>query len=298
MNNDTGMDDPLGDPTFDAALNIHQFLRNDRVSLADTEPPPAVPIDIDPMFPQDVLERVPIYATPARDPSSAPVNHVNGTVHLSALNKEQDSSEESGDLNLATKMEIEFNPLPRSSLSTGLCYDVRMRFHHELRQHGDVHPEDPRRIWAIYTELCEAGLVADTLAPGPPKKDLLARIPARHASIEEICLVHTRAHYDFVDDTRNMSQEDLIELDQGDSIYFNRSSYLCAILSAGGAIETCRAVAAGLVKNAIAVIRPPGHHAEESRAMGFCLFDNVAIAARVCQADFGENCRKILILDW
>lgn len=87
-------------------------------------------------------------------------------------------------------------------------------------------------------------------------------------------------------------------LQPNDSIYFNQSSWLAATLSAGGAIETARAVAADTVKNAIAVIRPPGHHAEENKAMGFCLFNNVCIAARVCQDDFGEQCRKILILDW
>ena len=52
------------------------------------------------------------------------------------------------------------------------------------------------------------------------------------------------------------------------------------------------------VKNAIAVIRPPGHHAENEATMGFCLFNNVCIACKVCQNDFGEACRKILILDW
>jgi histone deacetylase 6 len=83
-----------------------------------------------------------------------------------------------------------------------------------------------------------------------------------------------------------------------DSIYFNRLSYFSSKLSAGGAIETCRAVVKRKVKNAIAVIRPPGHHAEVSKTMGFCLFNNVCIASRVCQKDFGPECRKILILDW
>jgi histone deacetylase 6 len=70
------------------------------------------------------------------------------------------------------------------------------------------------------------------------------------------------------------------------------------LISAGGAIETCKHVVVGNVKNAIAVIRPPGHHAEHDESMGFCIFNNVSIAARVCQADFPDTCRKILILDW
>lgn len=97
----------------------------------------------------------------------------------------------------------------------------------------------------------------------------------------------------------DMTEESLVHLErQYDSIYFNRLTYASALLSAGGAIDTCRAVAGRQLKNAIAVIRPPGHHAECNRPMGFCIFDNVSISAKVCQMDFPETCRKILILDW
>jgi histone deacetylase 6 len=98
-----------------------------------------------------------------------------------------------------------------------------------------------------------------------------------------------------------MDNDELIELSEAshlDSIYFNKLSYFSAKLSAGGAIETCRAVFQGRVKNAIAVIRPPGHHAEVSSTMGFCLFNNTCIASKVCQNEFQEKCRKILIVDW
>lgn len=96
-----------------------------------------------------------------------------------------------------------------------------------------------------------------------------------------------------------MSEEYLMHLERTfDSIYFNKLSYASALLSAGGAIDTCRAVVSRQTRNGIAVIRPPGHHAEPNRPMGFCLFDNVSISARVCQLDFPDTCRKILILDW
>lgn len=86
--------------------------------------------------------------------------------------------------------------------------------------------------------------------------------------------------------------------DNLDSIYFHNSTFECARLAAGGAIEACRAVVRGDVRNAIAIIRPPGHHAECDQPSGFCIFNNVPIATRVCQNDFPDRCRKVLILDW
>lgn len=83
-----------------------------------------------------------------------------------------------------------------------------------------------------------------------------------------------------------------------DSIYLNQLTSQAARVSAGGAIELCRAVVGRHVKNGFAIIRPPGHHAERERPMGFCFFDNVSIAARVCQVDYPALCRKILIVDW
>jgi histone deacetylase 6 len=207
--------------------------------------------------------------------------------------------------------------LPLASLATGLCYDVRMRYHCEVRPSSDVHPEDPRRIYYIYKELCRSGLVDDskssTLVPLP-----LKRIPPRAATKEEISLIHTDAHYAFVLSTTGMCvsvQEFVDELQlirslemdnetlermehERDSIYFNKLTFTTALLSAGGAIETCLAVATRQVKNAIAVIRPPGHHAEGNAAMAFCVFNNVSVAARVCQRQLGDKCRKIMILDW
>ncbi|RMZ76499.1 hypothetical protein DV738_g4939, partial [Chaetothyriales sp. CBS 135597] len=194
--------------------------------------------------------------------------------------------------------------LPIASLPTGLCYDERMRYHSEVSATNgeNVHPEDPRRIYYIFKELKDAGLVAD----GDDTSNVvvqqpLRRIDAREATEAECCLIHTQEHYDFVKSTASLSDEQLIDLSEDvtmDSIYFNSLSYFSSKLSAGGAIETCRAVVNRTVKNAIAVIRPPGHHAEVQSTMGFCLFNNVCIASKVCQADFGEQCRKILIVDW
>ncbi|KAK8179360.1 hypothetical protein BC567DRAFT_78748 [Phyllosticta citribraziliensis] len=178
-----------------------------------------------------------------------------------------------------------------------------MRFHTEpldaMLSEDDIHPEDPRRIMEIFNELGEAGLVETSQHHVSDPDFALWRIDARKATREEVCLVHTPEHYEWVAGLSSKSQEDLNLLaGKLDSIYLHPATFSCASLSAGGAIEACRAVVAGHVRNAVAVIRPPGHHAEHDHPGGFCFFNNVSIAARVCQEDFGSSCRKILILDW
>ena len=83
-----------------------------------------------------------------------------------------------------------------------------------------------------------------------------------------------------------------------DSVYLSGATWGSALLSAGGAIETTRAVMEGSIKNAIAIIRPPGHHAECNRPMGFCIFDNVSIATKAIMMEYPEEVKKVLILDW
>lgn len=92
--------------------------------------------------------------------------------------------------------------LPVGSLATGLCYDIRMRYHCEVRPTSEVHPEDPRRIYYIYKELCRAGLVDDPESIHPLAPQPLKRINARSATEEEITLIHSEAHYAFVKSTQ------------------------------------------------------------------------------------------------
>lgn len=198
----------------------------------------------------------------------------------------------------------------RRLLATGLCYDDRMKLHSNADFGPNPHhPEDPSRISSIMTTLKKAGLVfkgsdADLLKiiQTEPYK-YMWRIPAREAKEEEICLVHHPTHFTWVQELSKMSTEELralsIQKDQGrTSLYVGSLTFEAALVSAGGAIETCKKVVKGEVKNGFAVIRPPGHHAEFDQAMGFCLFNNVPIAAKVVQKEFPDLCRKILILDW
>lgn len=82
------------------------------------------------------------------------------------------------------------------------------------------------------------------------------------------------------------------------SLYINPNTTLCARLSAGGVVETALAVMdpASNIRNAFAIVRPPGHHAEPNEHMGFCFFNNVSVAARVVQQKFGKI--RQVILDW
>ena len=88
--------------------------------------------------------------------------------------------------------------------------------------------------------------------------------------------IHTRQHIDYVKHVCDIGGG---MLDQGDTRVV-RASYELALLAVGALLRCCDAVMAGEVKRAFAAVRPPGHHAEPVRAMGFCLFSNVAIAAR------------------
>ncbi|KAI4593273.1 Histone deacetylase hda1 [Pestalotiopsis sp. 9143b] len=198
----------------------------------------------------------------------------------------------------------------RKLLPTGCCYDDRMKLHSNA-DFGPVphHPEDPRRIEEIMKIFKKAGLVftgADsdlaTILQDTPTK-YMWRVPARSATKDEILTVHTGDHYDYIESFVEMDTNNLRtlsrEMDTGRaSLYVGALSFEAALLAAGGAIETCKNVVEGKIKNGIAVIRPPGHHAEFDQPMGFCFFNNVPVAAKVCQQEYPETCRKILILDW
>jgi hypothetical protein len=87
------------------------------------------------------------------------------------------------------------NPLPISSLRTGFCYDIRMRFHQTV-DYRDTHPEDPRRIYRIYKELALAGLIEDRETLSVNSDELMMRLRCRYATEDEILLVHSQEHLD------------------------------------------------------------------------------------------------------
>ncbi|GJC82275.1 histone deacetylase clr3 [Colletotrichum liriopes] len=198
----------------------------------------------------------------------------------------------------------------RGLLPTACCYDDRMKLHVNA-DFGTTphHPEDPRRIEEIYKAFKRAGLVytgpeskvADVMRDTPTK--YMWRIGTREATKEEILTTHTPLHYHWVEGLSKMDYAELRETsrqyDQGRaSLYVGSLTFTAALLSCGGAIDTCKHVVEGNVKNAFAVIRPPGHHAEYDQPLGFCFFNNVPVAVKICQQEYPNDCRKVLILDW
>jgi acetoin utilization deacetylase AcuC-like enzyme len=165
----------------------------------------------------------------------------------------------------------------KSELPTGLVRSSECRAHDP----GPGHPESAERLVAIEERLQAVGLwsALDVAAARPAEREDLLRIHAAHylQRVEE----RIARGADWVD-----SPDANVSL----------ASWRTALLAAGGALEAVDRVQEGRWKNAFVAIRPPGHHAEENLAMGFCLLNNVAIAARHLQAKHGLE--RIAILDW
>ena len=149
-----------------------------------------------------------------------------------------------------------------------------------LEHDTGMHPENAGRLRAIMKGLEDANLI-DVLYPVKPIA----------ASTGQIQLVHTSEHIRTVKDFS--SKEKALD---GDTPTSNRS-YEVALLAAGGVISAVDAVMDSVVgmDSVFALVRPPGHHAKPDRSMGFCLFNNVAIAARYAQK---RGLGKVLIVDW
>ena len=150
------------------------------------------------------------------------------------------------------------------------------RFRHHLAPSG--HPERPERLVAV------ARAVAAREAE-------LRRLTPREADDTELLRVHPARHLASI---REAVRQAPAQLDP--DTYVSAESLSVARLAAGASVDLARAVARGEVPSGLAAVRPPGHHAEADRAMGFCLFNNVAVAARALQAQ--DDVERILILDW
>jgi acetoin utilization deacetylase AcuC-like enzyme len=144
-----------------------------------------------------------------------------------------------------------------------------------LEHQAAGHVECPDRVLAILEHLRTSGLLAK-----------LDPLPARDASVDEIALVHGR---DYIDSVRWVCERGGGWFDA--DTYLNERSYAAAVRAVGGVLAAVEAVLDGRGRTAFCLVRPPGHHATPSRGMGFCLFNNVAVAARFLK-------RRVMIVDW
>ncbi|XP_072506949.1 histone deacetylase 9 isoform X2 [Notamacropus eugenii] len=186
---------------------------------------------------------------------------------------------------------------------TGVVYDALMLKHQCICGRPALHPEHAGRIQSIWSRLQETGLLSKC-----------ERIQGRKASLEELHLVHSD-HHSLLYGTDPLSRQKLdprtlrgdssqkafsllpcggLGVDS-DTIWNELHSAAAARMAVGCVIELASKVVSGELKNGFAVVRPPGHHAEESTAMGFCFFNSVAITAKYLREQL--HVAKILIVD-
>lgn len=149
-----------------------------------------------------------------------------------------------------------------------------------LKHENEPHPENPGRLTAIQNNI-ESSKYYNNLTLIQPRK----------ATIEDIAKVHDKGYIRSVEEScrsgvRNLDADTVICPD----------SYEAALLSAGAGLEAVDKILEGTVSNAFCAVRPPGHHAEHDRAMGFCLFNNVGVIARYAQDV--KQLDKVFIFDW
>jgi acetoin utilization deacetylase AcuC-like enzyme len=142
---------------------------------------------------------------------------------------------------------------------------------------GAGHPERPERFDAVARAIDPAGML---------------RLTARAATDDELADCHTR---EYIALARREIQAGMRELSTGDTSVSPKSLDV-ALRAAGGVLNAVDAVFAGKANNAFCCVRPPGHHATPSRGMGFCVFNNVAVAARYAQKR--HQAERVLIADW
>jgi len=160
-------------------------------------------------------------------------------------------------------------------LKTALITDRKYTRHFA----GRAHPDRPARIEVMMA-------MAERL-----KRPDLSFYRPREATLEEISFCHDRDYIAIVERTAAFDRYDF-----DPDTHASRETFATAVLAAGGVLTAVEAVIDGAADNAFAIVRPPGHHALPARAMGFCFFNNVAIATRWLAAKRGL--RRVMIVDW
>ncbi|XP_021572377.1 histone deacetylase 6 [Carlito syrichta] len=179
---------------------------------------------------------------------------------------------------------MDLNLEAKALAGTGLVLDEQLNGFHCLWD--DSFPEGPERLHAIKEQLIQEGLL-----------DRCVSFQARFAEKEELMLVHSLEYIDLMETTQYMNEGELHNLaDTYDSVYLHPNSYTCACLASGSVLRLVDAVLGAEIRNGMAIIRPPGHHAQHSLMDGYCMFNHVAVAARYAQQK--HSIQRVLIVDW
>ena len=160
---------------------------------------------------------------------------------------------------------------------TGYIFALRYALHDP----GSEHPEHLARLKAIQNDLESSNVL-----------ELLVRLRPNYAPLEWVERLHDPGYIQRFKEACEQGQETFDEEDCG----ISRDSYETALLAAGGVMLAVDVVLRGQVDNAFCAVRPPGHHAERDRAMGFCFFNNVAIGAVYALENYGLQ--RVAIVDW
>jgi acetoin utilization deacetylase AcuC-like enzyme len=157
----------------------------------------------------------------------------------------------------------------------------------EFQRHltPESHPESPQRLAAINEALHRSELLLD-----------LSRLEPAMASLEDLTSVHKPSYIEELEEkgAEATKQGGILQLDS--DTWMSPESYSTAKLAAGAGVEAVRGVLKEGFARSFVIVRPPGHHALPDSSMGFCLFNNVAIAARHAQRTYGL--KKVMIIDW
>lgn len=159
---------------------------------------------------------------------------------------------------------------------TGIVY------HEDFLLHTNYyHPECKERLQGILDRLKTKGVLSS----------LTAIAPREQAPLEKIALIHSESYIKSVEQACREERQQL-DLDT----YLTAETYAVARLAVQGGLDAVDAVMGDRLDKVFALLRPPGHHAEVSQGMGFCIFNNIAVAARVLQQEYGLE--RIMIVDW
>ncbi|XP_030823033.1 histone deacetylase 7 isoform X4 [Camarhynchus parvulus] len=245
---------------------------------------------------QQLLKRQPLADPPVLPPGHRPLSRAQSSPATATVSLPAQDTK-------ALALPVQEQP-PKPHFTTGLVYDSVMLKHQCSCGDNSNHPEHAGRIQSIWSRLQERGL-----------RSRCECLRGRKATLEELQCVHSERHVLLygtnplnrlkLDNGKLagiLSQRTFVMLPCGgvgvdsDTIWNELHSSNAARWAAGSVTELAFKVATRELKNGFAVVRPPGHHADPSTAMGFCFFNSVAIAARQLQQK--GKLSKILIVDW